>query len=312
MYPFDLHGPEFLNVYTVSLISTTAIAALYRAKEVDTGTTCSNHPLQIEPNPYEIGYLRAGQSGVIEAAVAALVQSKVLDPSGGSVRIDKSAKYQDHLLLRELVGRLPARDTEAKDLRELTESWKHRKLHSLDQIKIRLEKGGFVLTEDASNRIRLISTTIALMPLTIGVPKVFIGISLHKPVWFLVLLISLTLLVAMLYGIRRPVRTLRGEQALDNLTRSQSALKTNAYYNPDGLSVEQVATAAALFGTSIFACGMVSEFYKRLAPPSSGGSGCGSSCSVGVMNDVIRPGLNGVTLPGRIESKGVALDIGQS
>jgi uncharacterized protein (TIGR04222 family) len=281
MFPFDLAGPQFIPIYMVAMFASVTASSIYRANKTDNGSGCKQHPLHVFIDAYDAGYLRDGQAGVVEAVVASFVQDKILVTEGDVVRVDKTRTPDAHPVVQELFERLNETNIKAKDMRGKIDTWKTGTLSALTKIRLKLEQAGYVLTPEASDNIAGVSGWIAAAPLVIGIPKIFIGLSIAKPVTILVLMVFLNLIIAIVMGFKKPRRTTRGDAAIEQLTHDHAALRTNANYNPTAMTAQQVALAAALFGPMVFSTGLVYDFRKKLAPPSSGGSGCGSSCGGG-------------------------------
>jgi uncharacterized protein (TIGR04222 family) len=261
-------------LYTTALVVSASGGAIYRARKTDNGSGCADHPLHIELDPFEIAYLRGGQSAVVDAAIASLVQSKVIELRPDSLFVHQEMTHEGHPVTDELRKQLSDSIGE-KDMRTTAQSWRTQTLFALENIKRKLEKNGFVVSEDTASATAAVTALIALSPVAIGIPKALIGASGGRPTSLLAVLIILTFFVALMFLLKRIHRTTRGDAALAELEKNHAALKTNATHNPDGLSPIQISTAAALFGPTIFAFGIINDYYRRIAPPSSGGSGCG-------------------------------------
>lgn len=279
MYPLELPGPEFLQVYITgigaALVCGTSLQVLGRVPRINA--------LGCDPklDAFEIAYLRDRQSGVIDAAIAHFVHRKKLttDKASKSMAVNAYILCDEHPVTAELSKRLKESTIHAKDMRQLTEKWKREPLDAIDQVTRRLEEFGFVVPLEFANAIARGSAIAVMFPMLIGMPKLMIGLSLEKPVGLLIALLFLNFLAGLAFWRAVPVRTYRGESALRALRDSGSALKANVQYNPDILTPLQITTAAALFGPSVFMFGSLCDFYRTMRPVSAGGSGCGSSSS---------------------------------
>lgn len=252
-------------------------AAIYRMERANNGSGCAEHPLHVDLDPFEIAYLRGGQAAVAEAATSSLIHCKTLNIDGDKVRVDRGTELPQHRILDELSPALNKQYFDLLELRKLTQQWKKDSLRSLSDIRTKLEEHGFILTDQDSADIAMRSALICLIPLVIAVPKVFIGADHSKPIGFLLILILIHVAIAVALSMKL-FRTTRGDAALAYLNKKYDALSTTARSNSDVLNPLQIATVAGLFGPAVFATGMIDDFYKKIAPPSSGGGGCGSGC----------------------------------
>lgn len=271
------------------MIAAFAGAGMYRTNSSYNGTGCHEHPLPIKLDPYEAAYLTNGQRSVVDAAVASLIRSKFIEPSGsGFIKIDRDADCEQHPVVAELKSRLLAQASlerlDASKLRGLIASWQTRAdLACIAPIKSRLVQHGLAIADSRAFRIAITSGLIAILPLILAIPKFYIGVSLHKPISGLILLSLVTGLTALAFAGSNPIRTSRGAAALKELQDSQLSLRETARSNPDALTPNQIALAAGLFGSFILANGTVGAFYRVLSPGSSssasGSCSSGSSCS---------------------------------
>ena len=121
---------------------------------------------------------------------------------------------------------------------------------------------------NGDNVVRLYAPVFLL-----GGGRLMVGMSLGRPVTFLMLLLGLNLvLMAVSRSCGR--RNQRGERMLEDHLARCAALKSTADSSAkDQLSSQDLSLAMALFGTSALA--------SALMPAPSSGGGCGSSSSCG-------------------------------
>jgi uncharacterized protein (TIGR04222 family) len=281
MYPFDLHGPEFISLYVASTVAATAGAAVYRNIKSNTGTACEAHPLYVALDPYEIAYLRGGKKAVLDAVLATLVQSGVIAVEGENASVRDDAKVDSHPVVSALRSKLFLGTHSSETMKVALKRWKDEPLQEFDALREKLERAGYILREDFSKHIAAVSAAIMLSPLIIGVPKLLIGLSIGKPVTFLVLLLFINAIFAVAFLCSKPLRTGKGDAAMQTLSKQNATLKTNAAANPNALNPMQVATVAALFGPAVFTLGMLGDFNRKIVPPQAYGGGCGSGSSCG-------------------------------
>src|SRR5262245_27342897 len=179
MNPFNLHGPDFLLLYFFfSLGAIIAVVLLRRRAE-------SGEPPRIDlSDPYLIAYLRGGENEALRVAVISLIDRKLLQMNEETIqtRINASSNQVSHPIEYVVLRKFSAPDKATsifkdRDLKEAFAPYQHT-----------LEQAGLMPDADV-RRDRLIRLSFALMALTfVGAIKVTIGISLGRPVGFLIVM----------------------------------------------------------------------------------------------------------------------------
>jgi uncharacterized protein (TIGR04222 family) len=266
MNPFDLRGPEFLVFYfCFSLVVISAIAILRRraesgpAPKIDLG------------DPYLIAYLRGGENEALRVAVISLVDRGMLVMDGEFVR--RADHVTDNMVKHPV------------DYKALKRFWAPDKAASIfkdNSLKLtlqpyrqKLEDAG-LLPDSAASSARLNRFLIALTALGIvGMIKITIGISLDRPVSFLVFMMIAAITIAA--GCSFPRLTARGKTTLADITNLYSGLRTRVNSFSPGSASAELAMFAAVFGVGALSATRFG-YAQTIFPQASSSSSCGSSC----------------------------------
>jgi hypothetical protein len=144
-----------------------------------------------------------------------------------------------------------------------------------------------LVTRSTNTGPRLLAATwIAL-----GVAKICVGLSRHRPVGFLTMLVIASLFALPL--VRLPRRTYRGDRVLKLRTAAAGGLRYTAMSAPELLTADELALAFALFGAGGVAgaiIGLLPSHARMVAAQAAassdsscssggcGGGGCGGGC----------------------------------
>jgi uncharacterized protein (TIGR04222 family) len=291
MNPFDLRGPEFLFFYfCFSLVVISAIAILRRraesgpAPKIDMG------------DPYLIAYMRGGEHEALRVAVVSLVDRGMLVMDGELIRradqvtSDITSMFRGDWRANPLVrradqvtGDMVARPIERAVLEKFSLPGEAASILSDKDLKPvfqayqnDLERAG-LLPDSVTRVARLKRLLLGLMTLGIvGVIKIQIGLSLNKPIVFLVLMMIVAMAVAAATSF--PRLTARGKAALKDITNLYSGLRMQIYSSSPGSASAELAMFAAVFGVGELAAtpfGYAQTLFPRATSSSS--DGCGSS-----------------------------------
>src|SRR5262249_23710666 len=135
---------------------------------------------------------------------------------------------------------------------------------------------------------RFVPLLLTLSVVLLGVIKIFVGISRHRPVGFLFILCVISAVVAFVALARKVHRSRRGDEALTRLQGKNSAMEFQAGRRAGELSGEDLLLAVGLFGMGILAGGPLAGMQTAFLPPvranawaNTLGSGWGTSgCGV--------------------------------
>jgi len=266
MNPFDLHGPEFLLFYfCFSLVVILAIIILRRraesgpAPKIDLG------------DPYLIAYLRGGEHEALRVAVISLVDRGMLAMD------DQIIRRADHV-----ASDMAKHSIEYEVLKKFGNPGEAHSIFKDDNLKSllqtyrdKLERAGLMPDADV-RRDRRMRLLLALMALgVVGVIKIVFGLSLGKPVGFLVVMTIAAMVIAAFSSFKR--LTARGKETLSDVTNLYSGLRTRVNSLSPGIASAELAMFAAVFGVAALAPTPFG-YARTLFPQATNNSSCGASC----------------------------------
>lgn len=236
--------------------------------------------------PYEIAYLAGGKPAAIHAALAALVQAKVLEVRKASGKMLGMAYTKGY----QVAAAQPLSEDAPPLERALYKAAGDGKTilrlqRSVDgeaaKLAAPLERDGLAPSEERMSKARWWPAMTLLAVAVFGIVKICVGASRHRPVLFLVLAVIGTI-VAAAFQLRKPLRTAAGKRVLEALRNKHSSLR---HESPSRLSSDEMALAAALFGSAVLIGGPLADLRRALAATQSqggsGSSGCGGGCGGG-------------------------------
>jgi len=146
---------------------------------------------------------------------------------------------------------------------------------TLQPYRDKLERAG-LMPDAAVRRDRLMRLLLALMALgVVGVIKIVIGLSLERPVGFLVVMMIAAMIIGAISSF--PRLTARGKAALSDITNLYSGLRTQVNSFSPGSASAELAMFAAVFGVTALAATPFG-YARTLFPQATSSSSCGSSC----------------------------------
>ncbi len=277
--PLNLNGPDFLWFYFL-LASVTLIIARSLRWFLSTSV---NHYLSESAslNAYELAYLNGGAYRSIDAAIAKLVQDKVLTVSATSrtLHLENAPSANSHSLEKSITEIMIEESISGTNYAPI-ETIRTRAISATNLIRQNLENQGLLVSDRQARKIQIATAIPVVVLLLLGISKIFVGISRGKPVGFLVVMCILTVIFACLL-LAKPHRTRFGDRTLN-------------YYRLSYSNSSDIAFAFALFGSAVL-IGSLADLKQAFAPPSTssssgdisfsggdgGGGGCGSGCGGG-------------------------------
>lgn len=268
--PLDFRGGGFLFLYAAALpwayLAGTAIKRALRGPNRRNSAEAEN--------AVELGYLAGGAERAADTALVDLMHRDLLGldyngaPLQAARRPDRVWLRIDAARLRAQAAQLPAPVLAAAEL-ALREQSLSRTFAALvrayEPIAAQLLRKGWWLSRAAELRVRWLGSAPLLALAALGAVKICVGLIRERPVGFLVVLVSLTVLVALARLLRGQRRTRAGEWALHDATGQ--------------VQRSELAFHVALSGTvGLYGSGFADYHILRTPPPSSGG-GDGSSSS---------------------------------
>jgi uncharacterized protein (TIGR04222 family) len=266
MNPFDLRGPEFLLFYFFfSLVVILAIVILRRRAE------SGDAPKIDLGDPYLIAYLRGGENEALRVAVISLVDRGLLLMNEQRLRRANHVTNDmaPHPLEYEVLKKFGVQG-------EAGAIFKDDRLKATFQpYRQKLEFAG-LLPDAAARQSRWIRFLLAFMALCgVGAIKIEIGLSLGRPVGFLIVMMIVALIAAACAAF--PRLTARGKAMLADIRNLCSGLKTRVNSSYPGSSPAELAMFAAVFGVGALAATPFA-YARTLFPQATSSSSCGSSC----------------------------------
>ena len=241
--PLNFTGPEFLTFYI--LIGIIGIALAFWTRFELRLPINANAQKANNLSNYEVAFLVGGNSRMIGTAIISLVQQgyiKIVTKKFLFLTIDRK------LFLKKAVDSIcdPVEKLVVQDIVEVDGAIERVfQMSSIeDEIHEHLQELGLLLSDNQSLKARIYPSTIILPLLGIGVLKVFVGISLGKPVGFL-LLCMFGLLMFWTRFLAKPYRSRYGDRVLHDLIASSQHLKKANRRN------SQLSLAFALFGGKV-------------------------------------------------------------
>ncbi len=278
MNPFDLPGPEFLQLYAIVLIVAVIVAYLARWLLRLPGGAAPAPAFDL--TPYEVAYLSGGAALAIDAAVVRLVQLGVLFLDVGARRLSQRSVValpaRAHPL-EQAVHRAAAEDigTKVEKVRDETTA-------VADELREPLDELGLLIPRERVGLVRLVPGLVVLAATLFGVIKIFVGMSRDRPVLYLFLLVMVSIVPVVLFFANGSFRSRRGDAALRQWKHENAALEYASRRRGDELADNDLLLAMGLFGIGVLAGGPLAPLPNALAAPtraSSSGSSCsGSSC----------------------------------
>ena len=277
--PLNWYGPEFLMLFGSLGVVLLGLAAWLRHRLAGPAEPYFGPPL----STYEVARLAGGGRRVAESAIAALVHTgrAELVPDR---RIRRTAAAPPADAYERAVWNLmiPTGWTDLDKLRTQAASPVIGALQALDAA---LESRGLLLPAAARARLNRLPLLVGLGLGAFGLAKLVVGLSRHRPVGFLVvMLVVLVQAVVWLRASTRVWATGRGRRLLAELEPTVRAGQQQQQQQPQAASGDTVALAVALFGVDELTGFGHSTLQTYLKPlPNSGGfdgggdggSGCG-------------------------------------
>ena len=291
---YELNGPEFLQVALAAQFVTTGLAFL--ARKIVLCYSNSESDLKRSFDHYEAAYLNGGTRHLFLTILAVLDhQGKVeLNLTDKTVALRFAVDPKAHILERVVANALWKKHSSMNTVYE-------RVKRSLEREQKNLMANGLVPSKEQAVLAAILPFQIIMAPvLFLDLPKLFIGISHHKPVAILLVLMFAAAGLALFLFTRESRRTAEGDRVLENWKREQSALKMNFSSFASNMSTKDLALAYALFAA--FAFNLLSPYRQAVASTSGnnmwnyspascssgscggassgcgGGGGCGGGC----------------------------------
>ncbi|WP_293099961.1 TIGR04222 domain-containing membrane protein [Moorena sp. SIO3I6] len=274
--PLNFTGPLFLRFYL--LLVSAAVVLAYGLRWYLRQPASAPYGKSVSLDAYETGYLVGGQQRAVDTAIVNLVQSGHLKPV---------PEYRGLELVNPLVYKNDPLefkiDNGARTGKTITPIRRAAR-SATNQIRDRLTDLNLLLTKDQAQSAQQYPALPLFAVLLLGISKIIVGISRHKPVGFLIILCVITAIIGLFFLVVPVNRSRYGDTVLANLKVKHRMLQ-NAQNN------SQLALAFALFGSTVLSQYGLEDLLKVFNPPSHSGNsggfggggfgGGGSSCGGG-------------------------------
>jgi uncharacterized protein (TIGR04222 family) len=278
--PFALRGVEFLWVLIPALVVAAGLGLVIREWQRGPGPQPADE--QPELNWEEATYLAAEDTcrtidRLTQATIARLVARNAARVSEDGYSLQLGAEMPHRLSLPEetVLAALPLQRSDPSAYQAL----KSRVRDAFAKQASKLQEAGYLL---AANQLPGIGCA-ALLPaflvlVTLGLPRLALGLEKGKPVLFLVLTIAVGVVLSILVVVARLNRlTRRGKHVLQRLRQDNRELGTQT----ESELAESAGLAVALFGPTILTGSLLAPlavwYPRRPGQVSGGDGGCGAS-----------------------------------
>ena len=241
----NLRGPTFLALYGVLFV-----IAFIAGRAIRANLKSAIHNLAPSKtwSPYDLAYLSGGSNRAVATALVRLTHQGHLQaaPSGSGIKATTEPKQSAHPLEKELY--LAFQENQNFSDWESSQG-------SLADIVGNLQSGGLISNpnDPAMQRAHLWgSLPLALLTL-LGISKLWVGLSNHRPISFLVLMLVISLIILVREFVALAETTSRGHLLLKHFMHRNAALETTALSRAQHLSELDLLLGVALFGTVVLA-----------------------------------------------------------
>lgn len=259
--PLDYDGSHFLGLYVPLMLASLVLAMLLRRWLRLPGPDPRHQP---RLDVYETAYLAGGAGRTVDTALAVMALRGEIGVSPDGLRLQACGRPQ----LRDPIER--------KVFGALTLEGRppglHRRVRPVlcAELDARLRPQGLLPTPVQAAMVRLLPAACTGSVLLLGLLKLAIGLSRHRPVGFLVvccLVLGIATLVLLLKAVPR---SRHGDAVLKQLRSGLSARTVESRQDP------RLALVMALFGVAAVAHLLPEDLAEQLAPAGSGGGDSGS------------------------------------
>lgn len=271
-WPLNLRGPDFLVVYICfcvgALLLAIGVKSLFRGP--------GGMPMEMPKlTPHETAYLAGKGQRIAETVLTKLVGSDRLkiDATGKRLTPGASSSPDTDPLERKIVSYINAGGNPTSAASAVVSETNKIRQHLIQQE---------LIVNEANATLEFMSKLAILgFPLILGLFKMSIGLSIGKPIAFLVIL-SIIMVIASIVVLQPAHLTRRGAEVLNSLMIKNASLKKGVTKTspPDAQS-----TAVALYGPVVLNAAAFGMLGTMLRPPPSSGGGCsgggGSGCGGG-------------------------------
>lgn len=285
---YDLRGPEFIQLTLAAEFVAAGLAFLAR-KAVLSYNTGRLEEDQKPFDHYEAAYLNGGVKHLFLTVLTVLEhENKItLDLTEKRVSLKEQVGANAHILERLVANALWKHPTSISTVFESVRS-------SMEKTQERMRNSGLAPSREQATLAVLLPLQILSLPiLFLAIPKLVSGWLAHKPIGFLMGLITVFVAITICILRKEVFRTTEGDRILDSWKKERTALRDNFRVFAKNMGTKDVAIAYALFAA--FSFNLLNPYKQAVASNSSGhmwdyspascsSAGCGgasSGCSGG-------------------------------
>jgi uncharacterized protein (TIGR04222 family) len=156
-----------------------------------------------------------------------------------------------------------------------------------DRLRGRLDQLGLLIPANRVGLVHFAPVAVVGIVALFGIAKIFVGISRHRPVGYLFMLVISTCALGFLLYWLPCFRSRRGDATIEKLKRNNKALEYTAGRRGYALTDDDLVMAIGLFGVGVLAGGPLAHLatpFRAVVPSrvTSGSTSCSSwwtSCS---------------------------------
>lgn len=257
--PLNFQGSQFLSFYL--LVASAAVVLAYILRWYLRKPAIHSPDESSSLDAYDIAYLAGGKDRAVDAAIASLVQRGYLQALTNTLNLDTALPSNSHPLERA-IAQAVEKSGKPSQIRQSV-------IFATSLIGERLQNLGLLVNADQTKAVQFISPLPIFAVLLLGIAKIGVGISRHKPVGFLVILCIITAIVGFV-ALQKPHRSRYGDRTLINLQAKHQNLR-----KPSESELNQIELAFALFGSVVLADSSFANLKRLLVPPPSADSSSG-------------------------------------
>ena len=291
----NIYGPYFLVLY-ISFIIMTIIGYRVLRTRLDLTTRFAVPPVPVNPDPFEIAFLRGGANELTRAVVFSLIQKnllKILNEEKISRICPTNAGFERRSLQPIELTALEwfgAANREPKELFQKSGLVERLKPY-YETFQARLEMQNFFPDEEMKRRNNRLALQAFLLFAGLGAYKMFAAI--YNGYWNVLGIVFITIIGVLVLGAtaKMPRLTKLGKKYLERLQLAFEQIKPSNHYplaaqpsvpSATFASVDPFLLSVGVFGGAALAGTVYSDYNRTFerAQQSAGtsGSSCGSGC----------------------------------
>ncbi|MCE9530518.1 MAG: TIGR04222 domain-containing membrane protein [Planctomycetes bacterium] len=265
----------FLLIYAAVMVGVIAIGTVFRRllRRPDGAIDLK----ELELDRYDTALLAGGPIRVFDTALVHLIDTGALaHTTDGKIMANGPLDASADLLEKQIYDHVALDALQTRTIDQIRKGVQF----NLEARQQNLRDKQLSMTTSRSLAACLIPIFMTiLVAIMVAAPRLKAGIDAGKPTTFLVLLMVGAIVAAFIVFVRRPRRTLRGDNYI------KASLTRYAEIGSDALAARaNLVLGTALLGTAVLASTEFASLGTMLHPrndPTSSGSGCSSGCSGG-------------------------------